>query len=414
MKEKLNINVCQLNKDYATLKGIVARIKGEGLYGIEDRAIFNCNSETEKKLLEKLNVKNDYQVYRIFYAQNDMVNPNLEQMQKTIEPRIITRGNNKKCIDGYTDQYLLEKEYLVGLEHLEKNPRDYRDKLLLKILEDSKNLTLDSGSLIRKYGDNEVYDLPYRFAIAANNSKQLKGNAYINDEMPKLFEGMEEKELFEKLDVLTLNLQGIYKKPYAFRRIKGESVNFKIGDRIFKAETLGSGYEGIAYKLTDQNGKNPVAIKVYHKDSNIAAEGAFGSMAVHREASKAGCVDVAKFYIGNPLAKPVKINGEPRYLSPWQIVEYIDKETLPIDENGLKLADWLDSYNLKLHDSPYGNQINGRNFDLGLVFPTNKDEVIEIFDTYSGSSTMNNIFMGYQNGTTTNEYIDFLTKHNCA
>lgn len=88
MKEKLNINVCQLNKDYATLKGIVARIKGEGLYGIEDRAIFNCNSETEKKLLEKLNVKNDYQVYRIFYAQNDMVNPNLEQMQKTIEPRV--------------------------------------------------------------------------------------------------------------------------------------------------------------------------------------------------------------------------------------------------------------------------------------------------------------------------------------
>lgn len=356
----------------------------------------------KRRLSKELDCSFEYKdAYKIFFSQFSQMHPDLAALEAKITPRKV----EPRSLDSYDDEK--SAAYIqFGLDYLKGVRDEKRDKFLLELFLAAKDLDVNS-TFVKKLEDDELCAVAYNFAIAAYNTLEKTGNAYVEEAAPALFEGMDEKEVFKKLDVLSSILRGSQR----YERSPEHVVSFKIGGKDFLATPIGAGEEGAVYRLTDPQGQNPVVLKVYCDNNMVSAHGVFGNMAVHRDASKAGCVDVPKFYMGNPLSKPVLIGDKKDYIGAWQITG--DANFLPKKiKDGLKVIDWLNENNLAHYDGNKDDaRVNGYMIDFGFVAHKNAKQrcsyetpVNEIY----GSAEMNHIFEGYKNGTTTLEFIEHL------
>ncbi len=317
------------------------------------------------------------------YEQAEIKNLNLVQIKE-------------KMVPVPSKKYMSDEEIINRIKR--KQPR------LVDLLRDGEKLSYNTP-LIRKYQkQGDFYDLPYKFAIAANNQRNLTGNAYIKDYTPSLFEGIDEKELYGALDILSTNL-----RMYNFDKSKmliGQYKNFEIAGRKFRATLIGNGLEGFVYKIEQEGNNENVVMKIFSNPDFIGSSDSFGSMAIHREASKAGCSDVPKFMMANPLPQTYQLNGAKEYLGGWQIVENVSEKNSA--DNSKPVVNWLDKHNLHHYDLKDDVRTNGFMTDFGYITtPDIKD--MDSNTLYSSNNrAVNDFFKEYSLGKTTKDLYEQL------
>lgn len=234
----------------------------------------------------------------------------------------------------------------------------------LKAIKECENLTFNTPNLklIKdKYNRRNIYDLGLRYAVIGKNTKLKTGTALVKNEIPKIFNGINEKNLIDALNKLP---QRLYDEVVTVYPQKNGLIKFE--DKILHWESLGEGGNSIAYKISDEAG-NTICFKHARRASDLPGRGhgIIDEVAILNEANKAGVTDVPKLYLANIFGKKTNPNKEVE--GAWQIVEFIDKnKTVP---EGLKFEHWLKSKRL-IHtdciDNP-NNCINGFVVDMGGI-----------------------------------------------
>ena len=297
------------------------------------------------------------------------------------------------------------KEWLQA-QHAEKEKEysDWWNRALKKsdaiktAMDECKDLTFDSPNLVLmkdKYDGSTTYDLGLRYAIVANNTARAKGTGAIIYELPKMFEGVDQKELISVLDELPSRLES------------GKFNHFEISGKKYTAREIGGGEINRVYLITDEAG-NKICFK-HAKDPYfmIAGHGIYNEVAILREANKAGVCDVPKLFMANPVGCRVQRPDSSRTTTKgaWQLVEYID-DTKPINPDSLKFMDWLDSKGLEYNDRKPENRIGEVIVDMGGVM----DLAHTIKGVTGNQNVTSNILKAYHNGKTTTEIIDVIDK----
>ena len=200
------------------------------------------------------------------------------------------------------------------------------------------------------------------------NTFAQKGNAYIKEALPIIFKGIDEEELFRKLDTLS-----------ALTKIstqKGITSTFEIGGRKYTLEAMSQGMEAATYRIKAQDGRS-VVFKNYLQenegDFTFAPKGLYGGLGILREANMAKVVDVPRLYLANPIVSPINgvMHQSFAYQGGWAIVEDVQNRTALKD--GLKFLDWIKEKGLEASDiNTTGNILNGfsknnliQKFELG-------------------------------------------------
>jgi len=322
---------------------------------------------------------------KMYYSQKELLNPDLAQIKAKITPRKVSFEKGEEIVPGFMKK---------GYTHNEVE----------KMLAEAKDLTLESGSLLTKnsYPD-EIYDLPFKFASASYNSLAKNGNAYIRSEIPEIFKGIKEKELFESLDILSTHIRGNTGGSFP----KGSVLNIKIGGKFFKCTSLGYGQEGSVYKISAEGGK-PVVLKTYFASNDhspfgvsFAPAGLYGGLGILREANMAKVVDVPKLYMANPVYQPIK-GSRSGYMGAWQLTE---DASIKQAEEGLKFCDWLKSKKLGWTDDKPEAWVNGICVDTGFIM----NNTAHAYLTYGwGNYSLNLLYSRYLNGETTGQILDFV------
>ncbi len=314
----------------------------------------------------------------LFFNQKANLNPDLEKIKQGISPSI------------------------AQIDRIETVPAE-----LKSVLQKSKGLTLDVASLIeQKYSESNPYDLPLKFASSCYNTLNQKGSAYIKQEIPEIFEGIDEKELFEALDTLTLHTRNNQYKTFP----NGSKINIKIKNKNYTLTALNSGIEGSVYRIEGDN-KKPVIFKNYYAESDytttsgvgFAPMGLYGNLSVLMEANNEKVSDTVKLYIANPIFKPVKYNSQDKFLGGWTIVE--DAKAKEPSKEGLKFLDWLNEKGLLILDSKSDAWVNGYCIDTGAV--TSKSNS-PFFSNGWAKKEINELYSNYLNGKTTDEIIEMI------
>ena len=308
-------------------------------------------------------------------------------------------NNGINCADLFNN-------VLIDIKKVSKNDvksthfadfEDFTREEILRILQESKDLTLSSGSLLKEFYDkNNIYDFPLRFASACYNSRDIE-SGYIDDKTPEIFKGIDKKELFSVLD----NYSMLFRNGYlsAFEPFKVQ-INFK--DFYFKP--LGQGAESCAFIISDSedNNDNSVVFKIYYnvKDGIVtfAPCGFYGNIGMLREANMAGVVDVPELYFANPVMS--YSSYEETYKGCWAVVENAKNKEI---KDGLKLPDWLKNMGLFHVDDRSQNRINGVCVDLGFIKPLYD---AHIYQGGWGDKNANEIYGGYLDGKTTQDLIN--------
>ena len=306
---------------------------------------------------------------------------------------------------------LFNEELKKALPNLpgETNDFTYGIKDVKKFLKESINLSLDSGSLLKKkYEPDDIYDLPFKFASAAYNTLAKKGNAYIKMQTPEIFMGIDENEIYTKFDRLSL-----YQRNHIDLLPINSLIKIKLGNKLFDCVTIGKGWECNVYRISYKNMK-PVILKIYHAENiycsvslvSFGPSGLYGTMGILREANIAGVKDITTLYYANPIYIPVGFsNNYIEYVGAWQIVEDADN---PIpNKEGLNFRDWLISHGLIWNDDKRRNWINGICVDPGYV---QVSKTITFLNYGIGEGNINLIYSRYINGETTQQILDFLNK----
>ena len=243
---------------------------------------------------------------------------------------------------------------LYGARDLKRS--DY--KKIEKVIEEAKDYKTDRFGYPKMKSDyyNKLYDFPIAFAIDVIKREKRGQDAHIIDEVPQMFQGIDKKELLSTLDMVCV-----------FLKNNDDKIIFEMGKKEFSAKRLGSGAYGAVYKLTCEN-YPPLAFKVYSSPKNISNHGPFGEIAIEREMSKAGVIDVPKFYMASPLGTEVIKEGETKPISyaSWKISEFVDKKT-PLKQGSLTWKKFLDKKALTHEDFGYSNKVGEYCVDFGGV-----------------------------------------------
>lgn len=370
-----------------------------------------CQEEIEKSLLER-DVKS-------FFENEER---EIAQKQKEIE------NSNKRNEEWLKEQHKIkEKEYSdfwnKALEDKEKynhisfdvkikdaefgNNIDLewhlgkfsQSKHTRNVLEECKDLTFDSPNLklIKdKYDEDNIFDLGLRYAIVANNTAQIKGSSTIIREIPKIFEGLEEKELAVRLDELPSFLDS-------------KKINtFSIGGKEFQAEIIGSGCLNDVYKISDNLG-NEICYK-FGRDPYLmgSGQGFYNEFSILNEANNAGVVDIPKLYMGNPVGSYSQNPNFIGYTSrgSWAVVELV-KPNATIPADGLRMHTWLKSKGLFHGDINSGTFVGNKIVDLGGIC----DNARTINSIEDSAHCINWLFKAYHNGATSQNIIDMMDKY---
>jgi len=254
------------------------------------------------------------------------------------------------------------------------------------------------------YADKDVYDFPLRFACASYNKLAKEGNAYIQKELPEVFDGLDIKEVQKALDLFSIHTRGTQIKNFS----AGSKLKFNIGDKEFDVVAFERGNEGSVFKIS-RNGKSAV-LKNFYTDSdisssgvNFAPEGLYGGLGILNEANIAGVVDVPKLYMANPVFKPVSYHGD-KHLGGWMLME--DANTRKASKDGLKFYDWMKQKGFRSIDDKSNGWVNGLCVDTGFVCPIKNNP---LFDCGHANEEINNIFSQYIQGKTTSEIANALS-----
>lgn len=372
-------------------KEFIDFIKQKGL--ICDINLNDLPSDKYKRIYKEL--KSLYEVKwedaeQIYYKQEGMLNPDLVAIKSKIEP-------NKVSLGKFEDK-------VPHLAEIGDNKRYTLDEVK-SMLNESRGITLEKGSLLKEhYATDDVYDLPFKFASASYNSLASNGNAYINIEIPKLFHGINEKELYESLDLISTHVRGRIMRSFP----KGSVLKLKIGGKDFECTSLGHGLEGNVFRISAK-GEKPVILKTYFADSDrsrslvsFAPSGLYGGLGILREANIAKVVDVPQLYMANPIYKPIS-GADSIYMGAWQIVE--DATTRKSIGEGLKFRDWLKQKGLIWRDDKTDAWINNVCVDTGFITASGKKSYLE---GCWGDSGINRIYSRYLNGESTEQILNFL------
>ena len=352
----------------------------------------------ESEILKLKNLKNESKVTEAKINSQTINSENIKKENKVttpIEPENvknisenvkITHESNTNLIDwdvplkaryDITSGNYANYEYM--LKQLKENPA------VLKLLKELENKTFDSSNLnlIKDFYDKEnVYDLGFRYIILANNTAKQKGNAFIINKIPDMFDGIDSNELCKKIDNLASLLD--------CRKVN----KFVIGNKEYIAKHIGGGCLGDVYKITYPKTGEKVCIKFARQPYLTGrGQGIFDEIAISNEANKAGVIDIPKLYMANPIGRYVTLpEGYITNNGAWQMTEFIEAgKVLP--DNGLTLLKWLDSKGLYHGDCHGGNCIGNTIIDLGGVL--DKEHTIVSF------KDMEALLRAYQNGEST-------------
>ncbi len=286
---------------------------------------------------------------------------------------------------------------------------------IMQTLVNSKNLTLENGPILEKYGAGKFYDFPIKFAAASYNTKLQYGRAYIEDKMPDLFKGIKKEELFSALDNVSL-LSKFSSIP------EGAKIEAEIGNERFIFEALDSGLEAATFRVKALSGADAdnktVIFKNYLANSDksqsgvsFAPQGFYGGIGILREANFAGVIDVPGLYLANPVFEPVVSakgfgNQFAKYKGGWAIVEDVSKKTPPeLSSGGLNFRSWAKDRGLAFFDDKKDGWVRGFCVDTGFIMPRFEKE---FYKTGWGNEGVNYICSQYLNGKSTDEIIEIL------
>ncbi len=273
-----------------------------------------------------------------------------------------------------------------------------QSKATKQALKECENLTFDTPNLrlIKdKYDDKNIYDLGLRYAIVANNTVREKGSAIIKNEIPEIFKGLDEKELFKTLDELP-----VYLEPRKLNK-------FKIGEKEFTANSIGSGCLNDAYLIKDTN-NNQICYKVAKNPYQMnMGQGVYDEIAIWQEAQNAGVNDIPKLYMANPVGYVVQAKGDlgSTTKGAWEVVEFVS-DSKQVPQDGLKLTSWLKEKGLHHGDLHAGNYIGDTIIDLGGICD-NAEKISTILDE---SHSLQWLFKAYHNGISTTDILKRLDK----
>lgn len=379
--------------------------------------------EKNKKILEKMaSLRNLSKQNRIdFYniLKQDFFNDDLSE---TIQEKLSIEELSliqQKAKERYFSQKNIKSFNLLdfndSLAPVDKNSEFRNKKVILSIIkkqnpelvsifEHGEKITLDN-SLIRTYSkEGEFYDLPYKFAIGINNQKQTKGNSYIKETIPEIFKGIKETELFSSLDTLSfiLRKEGCLEQDSAIR--------FKIANIGYSADFIKTGAEKSVYRINKEDDCSSVIIKIYNHPNAIGSSDIFGNIAIEREATRAKCSDIAKFFFANPLNESFQSkNNEIFQKGSWEIVEDVSSKNCCHSLNNF--LHWLADKGLWCYDIKKENNKNGFFIDFGFIAPCNMDDAIKRQTLNARRNIhINKLFESYKNGKTTTEIFEELQK----
>ncbi len=247
-------------------------------------------------------------------------------------------------------------KYGISLEELAQEPG--LDEVQKKTLSEAKDLTLDSSiNLFTDFRKAEIFNVPEKMAIAADNSLRQKGSAFICESTPKLFDGIEQDKIQQSI---TNFLDNVDFKKYS---------SFTIDDKKFKAEKIGGGAIGTVYKIFDDTG-NSVVVKKYGDPLLMGANSGFQEIATARQATKENVVDIPKFFMANAVGYTSNSIDKYKYKSQpmWMMSEFIP-DNAKIQSKGKKLTDWMNQYGLYHYDLNSGTKKGDYIVDLGGIMP---------------------------------------------
>ena len=394
-------------------------VEGKNIIALEKRIQNNDENAPESKELHYYAYKNSHLIkeqikYYGKYLKSGIGERNIEY---DFNGNVISNKDNIEDYNEKLNKKLKYKIFPIFNEELKNrfpklpqtNEHTFGLNDIKRMLTKSLNITLDSGSLLKEYYEqNDDYELPFMFASAAYNTLAQKNNAYIKTETPEIFYDVDEKELYEKLDILSL-----YQRNRSDFLPVNSIIKLKLGNKIFDCISIGKGWEGSAYRISYQNRK-PVILKIYHAENkyhsfslvSFEPSGLYGSLAILREANFAKVEDIAKLYYANPIYTPIGFDGrEIKYIGAWQIFE--DALSRNKREEGLKFRDWIKSHGLVWNDDKLRNWVNGICIDPGYV-QTLKPRAFLNDET---KNEINLIYSRYINRETTREILDFLNNN---
>ena len=265
---------------------------------------------------------------------------NLSKGSNSCNCDIFQKSKEKKCQTRSIGKILFCHPGISRKTHLEE----------AKFIKAHNDLTLDANINFFEGIKSREFDINKLMLIAADNSLREKGNAYIfGEELPKIFKGMDKKEV---ADAITNLLQ------------KDEIKSFKIGKKKFYASWVDAGATGGVYRISDFWGRS-AALKHYDKDWSNYNNGLV-EIACSKQMTCDGVTDVPKFYMANAADYNINKNKETYRAPMWLLTEYIkDNDHLKANPNSYK--SWLEEYGLYHEDDIGTNLKNGFLVDLGGI-----------------------------------------------
>ena len=269
---------------------------------------------------------------------------------------------NPKELECLTDIEKLHKylnlgiyEELIGYQYTKNTPN-------YKFLESCRNLNLNSDvNLFPKLIDIP-YLTPHKFAIMADNSMRQVGNAYIVDEVPKIFSDLDSKKVMQLLTNFARSNPELEK-----------SYEFIIDGKKISAKFIGNGMMGRVYKLEDASG-NSVAMKIFDgRGKIIQNNGAMSEIPLSRQLTKDNVGDVPKFYMANAGMYQLDKDGKVYDDNPWMVTQFIDDKT-QTDTTKTTFEQWLECRNMKYWDGEKNQKSKGGfTIDIGGACEKNLD-----------------------------------------
>ena len=271
-------------------------------------------------------------------------------LRKEINNKGLSKDSFKKSeqiIDIDTQKPAKKSEITKQDNDIELDDKSYIE--LLHLVEDNKNLTLDTDKNLFEEISKREYDIPQIMLIAARNSIAKNGNSYVyGKKTPQLFEGLDKKEIADKITEVVNKIFWNYPCTKNF--------TFAIKNKRYFMQEKGSGFIGRVYKIFDENG-NKAAIKYYSKDlpeNNGATE-----IATLKQMTSDGVKNVPEFYMANASDYNIDSKNKPFNQKRWMLYEFIDKKT-PNKKEGISWKKWCRHYGLKHGDSKGSKQYVGR------------------------------------------------------
>lgn len=323
----------------------------------KSRTIFNKNFYAKNFLCIRYNSMNIYP----FVTSKHVFNPRFTA-SLTYKPA----DTNKNLIEYE------KNDFISGIYYTDIINKEQTIIAKVKINKYMNDCSLEDYSS-KLFDNHNPDDAPFKFAAIVKKLDRLNKNTFINNHVPEVFKNIPEKEIIEKLDIISYSLRDNYKT------FKDNDVSINIGGKSIKIKYIGKGENSIVCKLSDEFGNN-AAMKTYIKPEDINSFSIFGELALYQDEKYDKINNIPALYMANPLS--VKVEDKSKeiseifdidnlkdfdgYKGAWTLVEYITKDT-PIKSDGISFQEWLKRRNLFHIDISCDNCIGKYIIDIGGV-----------------------------------------------